>query len=320
MRRTRSRNQDFGNCFSGHSVQLDSTYVRYDPNEWLSGTIGRMPKPSFSSELVWWMISPMDGIAATARPKLAPGVRGFVTGGGFLVQSPQSTPSTPDPKSKFLLPLQGGTEWDINRNTRLKVGLAYYGFENVEGQRNTITSPNQFDWTVPKFTQKGNTLFDINFGTGNPSKFALVSKFKELNLTGALDLMHFDPYLVRVSGDYVKNLGFDRQGVLARTGLDVEPRTTGYQAQVQFGPAEVKAFRGWQVFVGYRYLQRDAVMDAFNDPDFHVGGTDTRGYTLGVRYGLATNAWVRLRYMSADEIDGPPLAIDVLQLDFNAKF
>ena len=132
--------------------------------------------------------------------------------------------------------------------------------------------------------------------------------------------MHFDPYLVRVSGDYVKNLGFDRQEVLARTGLDVEPRTTGYQAEVQFGSAEVKAFRDCQVFVGYRYLQRDAVMDAFNDPDFHVGGTDTRGYTLGVRYGLATNAWVRLRYMSADEIDGPPLAIDVLQLDFNAKF
>jgi hypothetical protein len=27
-----------------------------------------------------------------------------------------------------------------------------------------------------------------------------------------------------------------------------------------------------------------------------------------------------MRYLSADQIDGPPLAIDVLQVDLNAKF
>jgi hypothetical protein len=27
-----------------------------------------------------------------------------------------------------------------------------------------------------------------------------------------------------------------------------------------------------------------------------------------------------LRWLSADEIDGPPLAIDILQVDVNAKF
>jgi hypothetical protein len=315
-----SLNQDTANYFSGYSVQLDNAYVRYDPKDWLSGTLGRMPKPFFSSELVWWDDLVMDGIAATARPQLAPGVRGFLTGGGFLIQNPQSTPVTPDPKSKYLLALQGGTDWDINRNTRLKLGLAYYDFEHVEGQRNTTASPDEFDWTVPKFTQKGNSLFDINFGTGNPSQFALASKFKEINLTGALDLMHLDPYLVRISGDYVKNIAFDQQDVLARTGLSIQPRTTGYQGQIQFGSPELKAFRDWQVFLTYRYLQRDAVMDAFNDPDFHLGGTDTRGYALGLRYALGSNAWLRLRWMSADEIDGPPLAIDVLQLDFNAKF
>ena len=70
----------------------------------------------------------------------------------------------------------------------------------------------------------------------------------------------------------------------------------------------------------YRYLQRDAVLDAFTDSDFHLGGTDTQGYRITGLYGLTKNLWMRARWMSATEIDGPPLSIDVLQVDLNAKF
>jgi hypothetical protein len=208
----------------------------------------------------------------------------------------------------------------LGTNTALKLGLAYYDFQHVEGESNTIAAPNAADWTVPKFIQKGNQLFDINFGTGNPSKFALASKFKVANLTAALDLKQFDPYVVRLTGDFVKNLAYDEQEILRRTGLLVPRRDKGYQAQIQFGAPEVLALHDWQVFLMYRYLEGDAVMDAFNDPDFHVGGTNAKGYTIGAKYGLGHGAWLRLRWMSADEIDGPPLGIDVLQLDLNAKF
>ena len=316
-----SLNQDFANYFSGYSVQLDNAFVRYAPRDWATVTAGRFPKPFFSSELVWWDDLVMDGAAITAKPKLTNDITGFVTGGGFLVQSPQSSPVTPDPKTKFLLGVQGGVDWSLGSRTKLKLGVAYYDFQNLEGQRNTIDAPNAFDWTAPKFTQKGNALFDSNFGTGNAARYALASKFKELNLTAALDLAQFDPYVVRVSGDIVKNLGFDREEIFQRTGLQVpEGRDHGYQAQVQFGSADIQKFNDWQVFLMYRHLQGDAVLDAFNDPDFHQGGTNTKGYTLGVRYGLASNAWLRFRWMSADEIDGPPLAIDVLQMDLNVRF
>ena len=76
----------------------------------------------------------------------------------------------------------------------------------------------------------------------------------------------------------------------------------------------------WQAYFGYRHLERDAVLDAFTDSDFHLGGTDAKGYFIGGNYGLNKNASVGLRYLSADQIDGPPLAIDVLQVDLNAKF
>ena len=64
----------------------------------------------------------------------------------------------------------------------------------------------------------------------------------------------------------------------------------------------------------------DAVLDAFTDSDFHLGGTDTKGYILGGSFGIDKNTWFTMRWLSADPIDGPPLSIDVLQADLNARF
>lgn len=316
-----SLNQDFANYFSGYGVQLDNAYVRYQPKDWLIATAGRMPKPFMSSELVWWDDLVMDGATAAFRHSLTNNVQGFLTAGGYLIQNPQSTPTTPDPETKFLLGIQGAMDWNLGDSTRFKFGLGYYQFEHIEGQRNTIDSPNAADWTVPKFTQKGNTLFDINSGTGNAPKYALASQFRELNITASADLLQLKPYVVRLSADYVKNLGFDRDAIFQRTGLRIEGnRDTGYQAQIQFGTAQINALNDWQVFMFYRHQEGDSVVDAFNDPDFHLGGTDAKGYTIGMRYGLGRGAWLRARWMTANEIDGPPLGIDVFQLDFNAKF
>ena len=63
-----------------------------------------------------------------------------------------------------------------------------------------------------------------------------------------------------------------------------------------------------------------AVLDTFADSDFRLGGTDSNGYFIGGAYGLDRNAWVSLKWLSADELDGLPYAVDVLQLDLNAKF
>jgi hypothetical protein len=67
-------------------------------------------------------------------------------------------------------------------------------------------------------------------------------------------------------------------------------------------------------------LQRDAVIDGYTDSDFHFGGTNARGYYLTADYGLSHNLWMRLRYLSANEIDGPIYEVDTLQIDMNARF
>ena len=32
----------------------------------------------------------------------------------------------------------------------------------------------------------------------------------------------------------------------------------------------------WNVSLAYKYVESDAVLDALNDPDFHLGGTNAR--------------------------------------------
>jgi hypothetical protein len=140
---------------------------------------------------------------------------------------------------------------------------------------------------------------------------------------------------VVLTADYVKNLGFDLDEVRRRVaGSDsvaqagsiflrdgvLRENTTGYQLSVAVGWPDVTHRGNWRVTGGYRYLESDAVLDAFTDSDFHLGGTDAKGWTLAYERGLAENAWLRLRWLSADEIDGPPLGVDTIQVDLNARF
>ena len=76
----------------------------------------------------------------------------------------------------------------------------------------------------------------------------------------------------------------------------------------------------WQLSVEYRYLQKDAVLDAFTDSDFALGGTNNQGYVLGAQYATSRNTWLSARYMASTEISGLPYAVNVLQLYLNAKF
>jgi hypothetical protein len=76
----------------------------------------------------------------------------------------------------------------------------------------------------------------------------------------------------------------------------------------------------WQLSLAYRYLEADAVLDAFTDSDFHLGGTNNKGFIVGAQYGLSRNTWLSARWLSSREISGLPLSINNFQLYFNAKF
>lgn len=319
----------------GLQLTLDRAYLKWDPLPWISASAGRMPNPWFwPTDLVWDEDLNFEGLAASVRPQVAERATVFATAGAFPLQIQASNPDVPDPQDKWLFGVQAGGEWTGSDGLRVKFGAALFDYQNIEGRPNPATSnpsvaPGPNDWSRPFYRQKGNSRFNINQNTLSPTtvQMGLSSKFRLINLGGELDFVVFDPFVVKIGGDYVKNIGFDAGEIRARTGTNLEAQTDGYQAKITLGRDAIRALHDWQVFFGYRYLERDAVLDAFTDSDFNLGGTNTKGFFIGGFYGLDRNAAIRIRYLSADAITpfavsgaNLPLSIDVLQADLNVRF
>lgn len=286
----------------------------------LQVTGGRMRSPWFApSELVFDQDLNFDGVAANWRFGLNrrdPSASTlYATAGLFPLQEVELADS-----DKWLLGAQAGFNLRPTESTRLNVGAAYYEFRNIAGRRNAFLS-SLLDYTAPQFLRQGNTLFDIrNDSDPNTQLYALASDFQLVNASLSFEWRPSADHRLTLTADLVRNLGFDPQQVLARTGFAVRGRNDGLLAEVGFGSTTMARTHAWRAAFGYRYLQADAVLDAFTDSDFRLGGTDVKGYTFSFDYALSPKVVSRLRYISGSEIDGPPLGIDVVQLDLLASF
>jgi hypothetical protein len=149
----------------------------------------------------------------------------------------------------------------------------------------------------------------------------LASTYHELNVTASVDLGFWERHHLVIIGDYVRNLGFDLNQAKIKTG---DPNLTadvnGFQVGAVFGHPHLESFGDWRSFLFYKYLGADAVIDAFTDTDFALGGTNAKGWILGGELGLTKNFWLKMRWLSSNEIAGPPLGVNVLQVDLNGKF
>ncbi len=331
-----STNQSMGQDFNKYTFLVDRAYIKYDPAEWLTISGGRIPNPWFSTDLVWDEDINFEGFAATIKPTLGEGsFRPFLTVGAF----PLREDNPPTRNNRWVKGVQLGAKWDFARNSRLTVGAAWYKFANLEGR---VEDSTAFSLGNPSYgqyeygsglRQKGNTLFLTNADSDPSGAFSekllwgLASRFEPINLTASLDLAHFDPVHVVLTGDYVKNTAFDRSEILSRTGLNLaDGKDYGYLYKIMVGMPKLAQRHDWNASFTYRYLGSDAMVDAFTDSDFGLGGTNLKGYILGLNYGLDPNAYLGLRWMSAESIESFSLnpnhrfAVNVLQADVNVRF
>ena len=187
-----------------------------------------------------------------------------------------------------------------------------------------------------------------------PQFVGLAENYDELDGTTEFTTRVTNHYHLVLDADFVRNMAYDANAVCryAPAGLPLNNVTPGVIAQTipvenfdpctaqtapntkaaldsgpnawmvkaTFGVPKPRAAWEWNVSFGYKYIEPDAVVDAFNDHDFHQGGTNAKGYFIGASLGLFNNTWLTGRWLSADEVSGPPLAIDVLQLDLNTSF
>ncbi len=308
------------------AIGIDEAYLRFDERNahkfpWLSVVTGRFANPyDTPTNLIFHKDLTFSGVAATGRFGLGDGSPEqshlFFTLGAHPLQEVQFSA-----EDKWLAAAELGTNLRWGDGQRLRLSGALYDYFNVTGRLNPPDSTVE-NFTAPQFLRYGNTVFNIANNPSNPSAdlFAYASKFRLANVNATYTLP-VGRYSLGVTLDAVRNFAFNAARVESEVGYAVAPRTKGYQAEVSFGDPVVLTQNAWRVLVGYRYLERDAVIDAYTDSDFHYfGGTNARGYMAIGDYGLANRVWLRLRYLSANEIDGPIFGEDTLQLDVNSKF
>lgn len=322
-----------GNSGNKYSLLVDRAFVKAELSDAVSVTGGLMPNPFLSSSLVWDDDLNFAGVAATIKawPNGTQDAKPYLTIGAFPIENVAKS-DTNLAQNKWLYAGQVGLNWKLSPFNQWRFGLAYYDYVNVKGSTNLASNPNAYDSTAPAFRQKGNSLMDISVppATGTPTPtWALAADYRLVNLTAMADFAGQDsPNHVMLVGDVVRNIGYNAADVASKaldqstgtTDPNYAKRTLGWQGQVTVGRPSMTLPGDWQVFAGYRYVQRDAVLDAFTDSDFNLGGTNAKGYFVGASYGLDLNTWVTARWLSGNSIDGLPFGVDVLQVDLNAKF
>lgn len=346
-----------GGDFSKYAIWLDRGYLAYapklDPNLDLTLEVGRFDNPFFSTNMIWADDLGFDGFAATANYKVNDALTPFITAGVFPVENTafnfasSTTQQQFSSRDKWLFGAQAGAQYKFNDDYAAKLGLAQYIFTNMAGK---LSAPCEVfsaadtcstDQDRPSFAQNGNTYMALrniipttanDNGTINQFQyFGLASGFSEMAVTGEFDIDNFDPTTIWLNAEYVHNFLFNSAGIAGKAvnnrgaGTGTTPGafdggSNGYYMNVNVGAKTLQERWDWNAMLGYKYIESDSVVDAFNDSDFGLGGTNVKGYILGGNLALSKNVWIRLRYLSADSIAGAPYNRDVFQFDLNGKF
>jgi hypothetical protein len=354
-----STNQTLGSSFQRYQVWLDRAFLRWDPirseTSGLAFTLGRFRNPFFTTELLWSDSVNMDGFAVEARTDVGSGLAPFVVVGAFPLETTlfnfpaERTQKLPS-RDKWLGAGQVGLDWKISPALRARVGGAFYYFSKVEGELSSPCDTHvkgitcDTDNTRPMFAQKGNTYMALRrpsdlalqaevSGTAPRYEFfGLAGRFREVVATGRLEYAVATPVLVTLDGELVHNAGFSAKQM---SGLALNNRdrcdsagncehfaggSNGYIGRVMISSPVQDRRWSWSGHVAYRRLESDAAVDAFDDSDFGLGGTNLKGVVFGGSLGLADDVTLTARWMSADEIVGPTYRVDVLQVDLITRF
>jgi hypothetical protein len=329
-----SLSQGLGQDFNNENVVINRAMIKVDPAPWVSITAGRMNNPFLSTDLLYANDLSFDGLSGTFKYGVTPSINTFLTLGYFPIS--MDNPGTTNGKS--LIAGQFGAKFDLTSKTNFKVGAAFYNYRNIVGTLETNDTQAEASDYVSRyeypdgFRQFGNTLFIINAPDDPNVNWGLASKFREVDLTSVLDFAASDTMHVTWTSDLVKNNGYNVNDIYERTGFKItDGRNTGFLEKLQIGAPIIKETGNWNAYLLYRRLGSDAVLDAFNNPDFGFGGTNNKGTMFSANYGIYKNTWLTASFLSSNllESDVPQrtgstlqtkLSVDMVQIELNARY
>ena len=344
--------------FSKYAVYIDRANLAYAGIPGLQLVVGRENNPFFTTDLIFYNELGFDGISAHYEHGIVPDLGGFITSGVFPILNTAFDFSTNSQNkygsaNAYMLAVQGGAQWQARPDVSAKLAAGFFDFNGVQGavsqpcaQQQGATYLCSTDDTRFPFQQFGNTVYAIRNivpypggGPGavipDPQYYGLASRFAVLEVHPRIDITSYHPFDVELDGEFLKNLAYNRTAILAHgpsINGPVGPQNnigsngqyqggdTGYIVRGEIGNLEIHHRWDWNVMLAYKYLQTDATLDSIDDADFHLGGTNAKGYILTGSLGLARDTLLSLRWFSAQTVSGPKDSNNVLQLDLQSTF
>lgn len=339
--------------FGKYAIWLDRANIRLTPTPELIVDFGRSENPFWTTSLMFDPDLNFDGVSVRYATNVTDGLRLFGTAGAFPIYNTAFNFGSNDvgsfrSRDKWLGAAQVGGEWQASEALRLSAGVGYFHFGYMQGYPQAcgfLQDACPSDTSAFQFNQFGNTVIALRNNAPDPAApagqspdpqlFGFASRFHVLEARGQIEWQPNPNFMVRLDGEYVRNLWFDRSDVgLLNPFNNLEGAnyfggddgwyanlTLGRFARGAFGDTPILPNRGdWFASVGYKFLQSDAIPDAFTDSDFHLGGTNARGYILGAGYAFARGTSLSARYLSAQEASGPDYKVDVLMIDLTTRF
>lgn len=261
--------------------------------------------------------------------------------------------------SRWLLTGELKLKGEVADGIVVNASAGYHRFVHLQGKLSEPCNLDTTDFCTtdaltPLFLRRGNTLFALRNLSPNtagirPQLLGLKFGYSIIDFNLGVKVPVSDSVSASLSGEYLRNIAFRRSDIcsgqidtslsslvqpinnVTATGTQTSVCTgtnparfnggnVGWMGKLGLGTREQEKRGSWMVSVEYRYLQSDAVLDALTDSDFHLGGTNAKGYVLSGEYGIADGLTFGGHWYSTNEVAGEPYALDMLQLDLKAKF
>lgn len=228
-----------GGNFSKYALWLDRAFVKYQIDFGTTGAQldvlgGRFDSPFMATTVIFDEDLGFDGLALKFKGKLGSRVSPFLTAGAFPIFNTDLNFSSNQPAKfesadKYLFGVQAGADLKLSDTLKLKLGIAYYDFDKVQGELSepfiplSASDAGSTDSTRPSFAQSGNTYKPLrqiipdatnNFGTSNQFQyFGLASKFAPVVASGKLEYSGWEPAQIALHGEYIKNTAFNSEEI-----------------------------------------------------------------------------------------------------------
>jgi hypothetical protein len=329
-----STNETLSPNFDKVNVNLDRAYIRLTPfkNQPMFGQtsaiLGKFDNPFFSTEIMWDRDVQFDGVALSTDIPLgdaesAPHLFGTI--GAFPLD--EFSTKTDD---KVLYAAQLGGSFQPTDRMKFRAAAAYYYFDGVQGQFNTLGLRDN-DETTPRRVQYGNSLFNVRRDNTVPNSllFGLASQYQVVALTGRAEFKLTDTLTLAFDAEGLMNTAFDEDELTTLYGVPASSGDKAWHLRGSIGSPRIDDRGQWQLSAAWRYIEADSTLDLFTDSDFGLGGADQEGFVIKGALGLSKRLSVEASWYSARTIDlidpltgarADSIDTDTAQLDLIVKF